>query len=55
MREAYRLQKNQLKDLLEENHKSLAVFFVYTGNEIPQYDLVFEKMNGAVARLEKLL
>jgi len=54
-RETYRLQKNQLQNQLQENHKSLAVFFIYTGNELPQYDFVFEKINSALQRLEKLL
>ncbi|MGN6530970.1 MAG: ribonuclease P protein component [Ginsengibacter sp.] len=55
MRESYRLQKNELKDFLIENHKSLAVFFVYTGAEVPGYDLVFMKIKIALERLEKLL
>jgi len=55
MREAYRLQKNPLRELLEASRKSVAVFFVYTGNELPQYDFVFEKINAALQKLEKLL
>lgn len=55
MREAYRLQKNPLKEYLRENHKSVAVFFVFTGNEMPQYDLIFDKMNSALLKLEKLM
>jgi len=54
MRESYRLQKNQLKDFLHENHKSLAVFLVFTGNEMPEYHFVFEKMKTALEKLEKL-
>jgi ribonuclease P protein component len=53
MRECYRLQKNNLKIELEENHKSLVVFFIYTGNELPKYELVFEKIGSALERLEK--
>jgi len=55
MREAYRLQKNPLKEYLHENHKSVAVFFIYTGNEMPEYHFVFEKMNAALQKLEKLV
>jgi len=55
MREAYRLQKNPLRELLEASRKRVAVFFIYTGNELPQYDFVFEKINSALQRLEKLL
>lgn len=53
MRECYRLQKNSLKIELEENHKSLVLFFIYTGNELPKYDLVFEKIGSALGRLEE--
>ncbi len=55
MRESYRLQKNPLKDFLIENGKNFAVFFVYTGTEVPGYDLVFTKISMALERLEKLI
>jgi len=54
MRESYRLQKNNLKNILEENHKNLAVFFIYTGNELPKYEDVFDKMGNALKRIEKI-
>lgn len=53
MRESYRLQKNNLKKLLEQNQINLALFFIYTGNELPEYEEVFEKVGDAVRRLEK--
>jgi ribonuclease P protein component len=55
MRESYRLQKNNLKSLLEENQKEVAVFFIYTGNELPKYQDVFDKLGGALQRIEKIL
>jgi ribonuclease P protein component len=55
MRESYRLQKNDLLKELEGNRKSLAVFFIYTGNELPDYKDVFEKIGGALQRLEKII
>lgn len=54
MREAYRLQKNKLKEQLEQQQKQLAVFFVYTGNELPDYDLIFKKTGSALTRLIKI-
>jgi ribonuclease P protein component len=54
MREAYRLQKSSLQIELEENGKYLAVFIIYTGNEIPVYDHVYEKMGTALLRLGKI-
>lgn len=53
MREAYRLQKNNLKDLVEKNQKGLAVFIIYTINTLPLYNDIFEKMGTALERLQK--
>ena len=54
MREGYRLQKNNFADAVKNNNKSIAVFFIYTGNELPEYDLVFEKIGLAIERLQKI-
>lgn len=53
LRESYRLQKNSLYDYLKEHNKSMSVFFLYVGKELPAYDLVFEKMGSAIKRLTK--
>ena len=53
MRESYRLQKNNLQTVLEEKHLNLAVFFIYTGKELPEYTLIFEKIGGAIKKIEK--
>lgn len=55
MRESYRLQKNSLQTDLKESHKGLSIFFIYTGKELPEYSLVFEKIGSAIQRLEKLM
>lgn len=55
MRESYRLQKNNLQTSLEENHKNLAVFFIYQGNRLPAYEEVFEKIGRALGRLESVM
>jgi ribonuclease P protein component len=54
MRESYRLQKNELQQYLIEKDKRLSVFLIYTGNEIPQYETVFEKLGIILHRLKKL-
>ncbi len=54
MREAYRLQKNNLQTSLQQCNKSLVVFIIYVGNEIPQYKVVVEKMNAVLTRLKKI-
>ena len=55
MKEAYRLQKNNLQQQLETGEKQLAVFFIYVGKEIPAHLLVVEKMNLVLKRLQKMI
>jgi ribonuclease P protein component len=52
MREAWRLQKNDLTQKIKD--KNLQVFIIYTGNELPGYNLVFEKMEAVIKRLIKI-
>jgi ribonuclease P protein component len=52
-REAYRLQKNPLLQRLEEKRLSLAVFFIYTGKELPDYGTVSDKIGVALQKLIK--
>jgi ribonuclease P protein component len=52
MREAWRLQKNNLAQQI--NNKNLKVFIVYTGNELPEYEVVFEKITAVIKRLIKI-
>lgn len=54
LREGYRLQKNELLDAVLKNNLRLAVFFIYTGNELPEYDLIAEKTGSALKRLLKI-
>ena len=55
MREAYRLQKFSLQNELEQKGKYLAVFIIYTGNELPVYDTIFEKMTAVLHQLENIM
>lgn len=54
MRETYRLQKNELEQLLLQKNKRLAIFILYTGKEVPDYDLVNEKMNLILQKLQRI-
>lgn len=55
LREAWRLQKLPLTELLlQQNHK-LAVFFIYSGKELPEYKVVFESTTKAIGKLEKII
>ncbi len=53
MREAYRLQKNELQLQLQEQ-KRIAVFIIYVGNELPDHTFIFEKMDHVLKRLIKI-
>jgi ribonuclease P protein component len=53
LREAWRLQKNELEHLLTTQQKQLAVFVIYTGNELPLYPLVYEKAGSILKRLKE--
>jgi ribonuclease P protein component len=50
-REAYRLQKRILDEKTKEKGKSLSVFFIYIGKELPAYPALFEKMHVILKRL----
>jgi ribonuclease P protein component len=55
LREAWRLQNLPLTELLlQQNHK-LAVFFIYSGKELPEYKVVFDSTTRAISRLEKII
>ncbi len=54
MREAWRLQKNVLVNRVNKGGKDLKVFIIYTGNELPGYDLVVEKTAAVIKRLIKI-
>ena len=53
MREAYRLQKNELQKIVVEKNIHLAIFFVYTGNELPDYTTIFDKTAAVLKRVQK--
>jgi ribonuclease P protein component len=55
MREAYRLQKIPLQELVIEQHQQLTVFFIYTGKELPAYKEVEEKIRQCLEKLSKLI
>ena len=52
-REAYRLQKEPLLQRLTEKGLSLAVFFIYTGKELPEQATVTEKIGVILRKLIK--
>ncbi len=55
MREAYRLQKNELQDQQEQGNRSLTVFILYVSNELPEHTMVVSKMSAVLKRLQKIV
>jgi ribonuclease P protein component len=51
MREAYRLQKEQLEQALQTKQRRVALFLIYTGKELPEYALIKEKMDVVLKKL----
>jgi len=53
-REAWRLQKNDLKEKLKINGKCLNVFLIYLSKELPDHQLIKDKVAVALKKLEKI-
>ncbi|MBI1781198.1 MAG: ribonuclease P protein component [Sphingobacteriales bacterium] len=54
-REAWRLQKNELKTLVNEKKMTLNVFFIFTGKEMVEYNFAKEKVAVILKKLTKLV
>jgi ribonuclease P protein component len=54
MRETYRLQKNELKQLLLQQNKKLSIFILYTGKELPEHDFINGKMLLIIQKLQRI-
>ena len=50
-REAWRLQKNELKEKTNTSKKQLNVFFIYTGKELPDFITIKDKVAIALKKL----
>ncbi|MEO6757199.1 MAG: ribonuclease P protein component [Ginsengibacter sp.] len=52
MKESWRLQKNELQLFLQSSQKSLDIFFIYAGKELPEYQFIYKKMEEAIKKME---
>ena len=50
-REAWRLQKNEIREMAIETQRQLNVFFIYTGKELPDFAIVKDKVAIALKKL----
>lgn len=55
LRETYRLNKHSLDICVDEKNIHLAVFFMFTGKELPDYSIISEKMKLALEKLEEIM
>ena len=55
LREAYRLQKKELKELVLEKGMTGHIFFMYNGKEIADFSVITESMNKCLIRLQKIV
>lgn len=53
MRECYRLQKHMLTET--DSLNTFSIFFIYTGNSLPDYHDIFPKIGSAIKRLTRLI
>ncbi|MEO8582698.1 MAG: ribonuclease P protein component [Flavitalea sp.] len=51
LRECYRLQKKALQEHLKNKTQQLSIFFIYTASELPEYNILSEKMKAALDNL----
>lgn len=54
IREAYRLQKHELAEVLKQKQQRCSLFFMYVDKTIPSFPVVKDAMNKCLKRLEKL-
>ncbi|HKK81743.1 MAG TPA: ribonuclease P protein component [Prolixibacteraceae bacterium] len=52
MREAYRLNKNELTSILQEQNQSLALMFIYIEKEIKDYRTIEKGMKKALRKIQ---
>lgn len=55
IKEAYRLQKKLLEESLEKKGKGLLLFLIYTDKEMPAYQMLYDKVNVILNKLQKLI
>lgn len=55
MKEAYRTQKHALQSIVGNNKQKLSAFFIYTGKELPDLELINTKTAAVIESLVKKL
>ncbi len=55
IREAYRLNKQDLVTITKGKQKSLALFFVFIDKSVPTFELLEDKMKSCLKKLQKIV
>ena len=55
LKEAYRLQKNELSEKLKLKQNGVNIFLIYTGKDMPTYELLYAKTGAILKRITKLV
>lgn len=55
LREAWRLKKQELQELTVQKNVKLAVFIIFVGKELPNWELVNEKIDVILQRLTRMV
>jgi len=54
-REAYRLQKSGLMEVLKKNNRTANLFFIYTGRDLPEFSVVQKTIQQLLDKLIRQL
>lgn len=55
VREAYRLQKKPLQELLLNNSNALDLFIIYTEKELPDYQRIYAQVEKVINKLSSII
>ena len=53
VRESYRLQKPNFREVVKANNQQLNLFFIYTGKELPDYKVIYDKVAMALQKISR--
>lgn len=51
LRESYRLQQHELKEIAETKQKEISIFILYMGKELPEYEKLYQNVGVALQKL----
>ena len=49
------MQKQELQEIVEQKKLHLNLFFIYTGKDMPEFNIIKEKLNVILNKLTKII